>query len=129
MKGHVSITRYTGGPKGSGITISLTDDLSGCECVEIKLPAQQFGDAVTGHSLTECEFEFRPLHVGMRAENKTEIVPFKPKYSRNEGEAKKALKPFEVDGWIGRLSDLRNHHCNVQGQDAYRVVFYRWVTP
>lgn len=45
-----------------------------------------------------------------------------------EASKRKALAPYEVDGWQGRASDLGNHHRS-QGNDTYLVTFDRYVDP
>lgn len=64
--------------------------------------------------------------IGMEAQSKTEDVPF-DWTTRGEAAINKALKPFEVDGWKARRSDMTNHHYTTDmGQ---QVVFFRHVNP
>lgn len=124
FKGTVSISRWTGSGD-TGITISLVDDSSGCECAEIHLTVEALGMAITCGSHQDCEFEWRPTNVGKKAEYKTEIIPFKFS-DKNEGNIAAALKPFEVDGWKGNPRDLTNHH-NSSGENKQSVGFTRYV--
>lgn len=128
LKGKVSITRWHGNKEPyTGITITLIDELSGCQCVEIEISPEQLGLAVTG-SQQDCEFQWRPQNVGMKSEHKTETVPFDG--TREDRKAQeKAVAPFEVDGWkCSDFSSLYNHHRNVGGKN-YRVGFTRYVQP
>lgn len=128
QKGTFRISRWhSNGDQSTGITISLVDELSNSECVEIHCTVEALGMALTC-SQQECEFEWRPQVVGKRAENKTEIVPISFT-EKNEKKIAKALAPFEVDGWHARRSDLGNHHCRIPDGKHQRVVFFRHVAP
>lgn len=125
MKGKILITHFHGST--SGINITVVDEISGCECADITLTAEAFGETATGHSYQECDFELRPLNVGKTREVKSEVIPFKYKnLKKEEEEAKAVLKPYEIDGWEGSWRDLCNHHRRV-GNDSYRVGFTRFV--
>ncbi len=125
-QGKLTISRYTGGEKGSGITIRVTDELSGTEFIEIEITAEVLGNCITGLSYQPCEFELRAANVGKTHEHKTEIIPFTVKdYSKREAEARAAMKPYEVDGWKGSWSDMCNHHNSTKA--GQRVTFHRYV--
>lgn len=64
----------------------------------------------------------------MRYEHKTESVPFKSRFGKGDAVAKaRALAPFEVDGWKGRVDDLGNMHKSTGDGTGYHVVFTRHV--
>ncbi len=118
-KCQVVVTRPQG-RKGTDVCIQVTDELSHVQFVEIYMDHEQFSVAL-GSSIGIGEFELRGVDVvGMTAENKTEVVPFKCGDDPAE-----ALAPFEVDGWKGRSGDLGNMHRHVG--NGYRVVFFRHV--
>ncbi len=128
LKGSLSISRVYGANEG-WVSITLQDELSGSQCVEIKISPENFGNAVTGASCKECEFEFRPSVVGMKAEYKEEIIPRPRSYDMecSKLEAAELIKPYEVDGWKGSVTDATNHHRWV-GLDKVKVGFTRHVT-
>lgn len=129
LKGKVRISRWHGADKTghhTGIIISLTDELSRSQCVEIHLSVEALGECLT-QSEQPCEFEWRPDVVGKVAENKEEIVPFNFTEKSKE-KMDKAVAPFEVDGWFARRDDMVNHHRRV-GNDQQRVTFFRHVEP
>lgn len=125
LKGKVRISRWTGGGNPhTGITISLVDEISRSQCVEIHLTIEALGMCLT-QSEQECEFEWRPDVVGMTVENKTEVVLYDCT-NKDQKVLDKALAPFEVDGWKARRSDMSNHHRRTPSGEQ-RVVFLRHV--
>jgi len=126
FKGKITISRVYGGGHDPRIHIMITEDNSGIEFFDGIIPLDAFGALVTGASYQPIEFEFRPDKVGWKAENKTELVPKVDVCAKNKKELiAEALKPFEVDGWSARESDMENMHCRVG--DKQRVVFSRHV--
>lgn len=135
FNGKLTISRYTGGAKGEGITISIVDDLSGVSFVEVEVDPATFGRAVTGQSYLPCEVtEWHPENVGKVPEVKTEYV-LVPKDWRNRKErAAAAVAEHETDGWRGDVSDAMNYHHLVgkestETYDCYSVTFRRYVDP
>lgn len=129
LQGKITISRYTGGKKGTGITIKVEDELSHCEFVSIELTAEVLGNALTGLGWQPCEFDLHAERVGKRLEHKTEVLPIRINaYNNREKLAKEALKPYEKDGWVGDWNDLCNHHRWVGG-DKTTVTFRRFVEP
>lgn len=125
-KGNASISRWTSsGDPHTGITITLNDETSGTQCVEIHLTIEAFAIAITGGSHQKCEFEWRPGNVGKFAENKEEIVTV-DWTEKSEAKIRKALAPFEKDGWSARRSDVTNHHMRTEA-GKQRVTFFRFV--
>lgn len=129
LKGSIDICRTSGDQ--DRINITLRDKLSGVEFIDLEMSVEDFGYAVTGLGCQDITIEVRGLdRIGKRRETKTEIVPFERNITASEqgslAAANRALKPFEVDGWIGRREDLFNHHKS-RGQNAQEIVFVRWV--
>lgn len=107
---------------GDSYNISIDDDLSGCRVIEVKMTATQFAEAVTS-LYTHCEFDLNVSgNVGKKHEWKKEYIAI---LNADKAKAKQALKPFEVDGWVGRVNDLFN--CHNRTKDGYMVGFDRWV--
>lgn len=83
-----------------------------------------------------CEIELRSVeNIGKILEVKEEIVAYTNVYGNRqdvERSKRKALAPFEKDGWKGNLNDLGNSHkfSNYDEDSAihtYRVSFTRFV--
>lgn len=129
LKGRLTISRPRGG-NSDYIEISITDQSSGTEFVSARVGLTDFAEALVGLALVDCEFDLRPDRVGMKYEHKEEFVPCPISYARTAADrekiAAKAFKPFEVDGWKGRIDDLFNPHR--RNQEGARVVFTRYVT-
>lgn len=126
--GRISISRITGGDEDK-IHIEIRENRSGVQFLDIEMGVAEFGYAVTGLSGQNCKFELRQLeHVGKLRECKQVCVPFEVCYA-NEPErsrlAKKALAPYEVDGWSGYKDDLFNMHRHTK--DGFNVTFVRFV--
>ena len=119
LKGELSILKPQNSRDREFVNITLVDSLSSTQCVDIEIDLEKFAQALFALHGCECEFEWRPALVGMQRENKTVQVRYKCK-SMDRGErataAAKAIAEFEVDGWVGCLSDALNHHrCSHDG--------------
>jgi hypothetical protein len=94
------------------------------------MTGEQFAQMVTAMSTTGVA-EYQGMdRVGLRAEHKTELVPFDCFTQRDDtAAADAALAPFEVDGWSATRNDLVNSHRCVRdgGTRAQRVMFHRHV--
>jgi len=125
LKGRVSISRAHG-HADTYIHFEIVDDLSGCIVAELEMTPEDFGNAVTGMSMQPCVLEYyADCPAGKRREVKHEVVPVPSAFDRKN--AKKFLKNFEVDGWIGSADDIGNHHRYVAGKKGYNVTFVRFV--
>lgn len=129
FNGTISIARQMGGEDDGCICIEVTDETSRVQFIEIKLTTAELGAALTGSSYRPCKFGLRCVEkVGMKAECKEENVHFTDQYLRGsalDSAKTRALKPFEVDGWIGRREDLGNGHRATK--NGYMVHFDRHV--
>ena len=126
VKATISIHRFSG--SSSGISITLRDEVSGCEFFRGEMNAEDFGNAVTGLSEQPIEGNLATANVNKKREVKEEVVPYQNGYQSDQKEAKRkqeALAPFEVDGWRGRKDDLGNQHRGTG--NGYRVTFIRFV--
>jgi len=128
LEGQLSITRPSYGDDREFIEISVVDVLSGSEFIEVKVKLDEFARALTGLGRVDCVFEHKPALVGMTREWKTELVPFTAYGTRRDDESAiaQALRPFERDGWEGRVDDLFNGHRR-SGDGMQRVGFERYV--
>lgn len=117
-----------------GIRIEIVDDASRITVAHVEIGMAEMMAALTNLSNRPCIVEWRGLdRLGWKHENKTEAVPFAATYSANAAAVAKskakALKPFEVDGWVGTPADLGNGHKATKDRTGYHVAFHRWVKP
>lgn len=128
LKGRITISRVNSNIEDGYMKIAVTDDDSGIEFCTVKMTLSDFTNAITGRGYLSCKLSVRGLDkVGTQGVSKVENV------KRLKGQsAKDAIKPYEVDGWVGRSEDAENHHRiseynNTEGYTIYRVAFFRWV--
>lgn len=141
LKGQISIVRQSGsGEDRSLVAIEVTDGLSGCRLLDVEMNFEDFGKALLGQGFMPCEFDFyEKCPIGKQHQHKQEEV-FVPRHDYREREAVSAVavKPYEVDGWKGRISDCTNHHNRVRINEVgpngeagewQTVTFHRYVEP
>jgi hypothetical protein len=129
MKGKITITRTQNNREDPRIIhIQIEDGSSSARIIDLVMTPEDFGNAITGLVMQECEYQLTNADkVGKVREVKTEIVPVPVDwFIRGSGAPPALLKPYEVDGWLGRAEDLTNSH-NRTGNGGYRVVFVRYV--
>lgn len=131
LKGGLTISRPRGNLESDYVEISVSDKLSGSQCITIRIGLATFAEALTGLGHADCEFDFWPELVGMRRESKEETIksehlPYVKEGPLRENLARPLLAPFEVDGWKGRVDDLFNQHRRTK--EGYRVTFVRYVS-
>lgn len=121
------------------IRICIGDASSNIEFFQCDMALADFAHVLTGRSNVAIDYEPRGLSlVGTKAENKTELVPFRPHDHHKERQTARlddheartrsvalALKPFEVDGWSASISDMWNGHRTRPGGQL--VAFFRHV--
>jgi hypothetical protein len=125
MNGKITISRTTSNREPDFIRLRIEDDSSGVNFLDIRMSLENFAKVITGFGYIDCEFELYAQNVGMTSESKTEIVPLKDKYFATDEQRQEALKPFEIDGWKARQSDIKNHHN--YSNEGIKVVFTRFV--
>lgn len=127
-QGSITISRVTSSHGDPYIQVSVQDETSRHQFIEMTMGMEAFAMALTGMGAQPLTFDLRDVdYVGKRREVKEELVP-RPLSSRDYLPnliAAVVLKPFEVDGWVGRADDLWNHHKAVG--DKQRVLFTRYV--
>ena len=101
-------------------SLTITDDISGAQVVDLEIDITQWALALTSLASRPATMEFRDAAFGRISEHKEELVP-------DLG----ALAPFCVDGWKPRQGDYGNNHCYVsKGEKRFcRVIFHRYVEP
>lgn len=118
------------------VEIEIHDDVSGLLICEAHMSVEQFGEmmARNGPVHVKAEIPENWDRVGAKRETKFENVPFDifslKKLREDAPEIDEALKPYEVDGWIGDRREFLNGHRStiLQGDvKAQRVGFVRWV--
>ena len=130
----IPVSVHIGRPTQSGgsrrdCCIEITDKVSGCRVVNVRLTFKALAEIVLGHGEVDASGEFVLNNLGKTRESKRVVVEWSY-WTRNDpgGDKDSALKPFEVDGWIGSEYDLGNHHKSVPGMEhCYDVGFVRWV--
>lgn len=132
LPGKVSISRVHSSHDGVShhgdyMNITIVDENSGVEFVDVQVDIKTFMDVLTGLARQPCEFELRlPELVGMVKEGKSELVQ-KPGWNATDEEIDEILIPFEVNGWRAARDNIKNHH-NYRG-DKVQVSFSRYVAP
>jgi len=125
MNGNLTISRTTSNT-GHTIRIRIEDDSSGIVFLETEVSLENFALALTSLGYVDCEYELYGLdNIGKKLETKTEIVPLDNPYRATDEARELALKPFEIDGWKARQSDIKNHHR--YNEDTVSVTFSRFV--
>ena len=112
------------------IELRIEDQESRTLIFQAQMSMEQWGKLVTAHSqVDDVPAVLTPDLVGMKLEVKTEKVPLPvvDSYERDVRRAayKEAIRPFEVDGWVGRVDDTLNHHKISKGVAS--VAFRRYV--
>lgn len=121
--GKLSISRRTSSQRDPFFVLTIEDAVSGEE-IEVKIEAAQLAHALGGAAAQSCDITIHHLaRIGKKHEHKTEIVSCA--WNATEEQKAAALAPFEVDGWMGNVDDIGNHHRQTGG--GYSVTFHRWV--
>ena len=111
------------------IRFYIVDDNANISFCEVIMTPTEFAEAFTGLS-TKAVADVRGLNmVGKIREHKSVRLPLaeleSTGFANRTEDAKRFLKPYEVDGWQGSAVDVNNHH-NRSG-DSVTVGFERWV--
>jgi hypothetical protein len=129
LPARVTIGGFTSSHGAGGVHIRVIDDSSRTIVLEFSMSHEAFGHALATHSEQPGMMELSPDNAGKIHEHKTETVAWDGAYN-DEASKRKALKPFEVDGWIGYAGDLGNHHRSTRkNRNEYTVAFDRYVDP
>lgn len=129
MKGTISIYRFVVGTEHK-IGIDIEDSGSNTGFLNIRMDLDDFARAVTGQSYIDCDFELRGLEkVGTKHKHKREYIHAEHRRFSDE-EAKSIVAPYEINGWVARLSNLNNPHFweKLNGKPVISVIFERYVS-
>lgn len=132
LKGKISIGRYTSNKAPDICWITISDEVSGTQFLEIQLTPENLGLALTGLSSLDCQFDLRGSErVGKQREQKTEVVTiYPPKNAKVHQALREASKLFLADGWLPMINDNSRYEPIEQVSErewSYRVTFVRWV--
>jgi len=130
MDGKITLSRYNSNYEDKEpIHIKLEDESSGVQFIDISMTLENFALMLTNLGYIDCEFQLRGLdNVGKQREHKVEYIPM-PKgfWMPTKEDAITLIKPFEVDGWMGSVDDVLNHHNHDKKEGCVRVGFIRWT--
>lgn len=124
MKAKVNLGRGN-----DGVRLEFTDEVSGTQFLEAYFNLEDWAKVLFS-SGGKCEFEFRTKYIGKHHEMKVIAIDFHNYIfdgENTEEAAKKAVEPYETDGWKGEWRDLLNYHRRAPGSDSYSVTFHRYV--
>lgn len=130
MNGKITLSRYANSrDEECPIHIKMEDEKSGAQFLDISMSLENFALMLTNLGFIDCQFELRGLDVvGKQREHKIVNVPLpKGMFLPSTAEASELIKPFETDGWIGRVDDVTNHHNRSYDNNSVKVSFVRWV--
>lgn len=128
IKGQLTISRVSSSSGDGYIEIRFRDVDACAEFARFRVSFADFAQAVTGLGYAPGEIQVQGLEVvGLKSENKSELVPGSHPYGDKTKlrELQAAMKKFQVDGWIGRASDLENHYNYKPG--GCQVAFFRHI--
>jgi len=121
-KASIRIGRVSGSKEY--IAISIEDEQSNIQVVELEMSFEDFAKCLTGMSTYEVPAHYGDLSkIGKKFEVKTVIVSGLSSSTWKKKD--KLIKPFEVDGWSAREEEEFNHHHI--SKNGYQVTFRRWV--
>ncbi len=129
-----------GFPSGNGgrfTEITIEDTVSGCYIASVRMSMAEFANAISSLACRPAVLQRVAVRsIGKKRELKEEEV-FVPSgdYKNRENIGRKAVAPFEVDGWeCHNVSDTSNHHRWTNKEPPkgkkgnwHRVTFFRFV--
>lgn len=125
LKVRFHIGRVFGGNDEDCVRFIVTDELSSCQIIDVRMSQAVFAEALFSREVEGTALLNDSEKIGKKIEHKTELCPF-PGYGVTPEKLGEYVKEFEVDGWKAQMSDLTNYH-RYEGKDKVRVTFYRWV--
>jgi len=127
-KGRLTISKVTCSDRENYIAIEI-EEIEGHASIRASVSLEGFAQAVTGLGNRPVDLDVRGYsHLGKKMEVKDEEIPCSS-YGLTDEELKKVIKPYEVDGWKGSITSLKNNHNRImrERKETYRVSFVRWV--
>jgi len=123
--------------------LRIQDEASGLQILELALTEEQVGQLMCNRTVHNARADLMEdsvfIRLGMKHEWKEELVPcdLPPAYTYKDTDQeteikRKALQPFEVDGWVGHKRDIGDFSRRVKSKSnpsVWKVHFDRWVDP
>jgi hypothetical protein len=133
MKGKITITRPSYSDSRRAISITMHDESSGTQFLDVEIGMAEFAEAITGMSRIPCEFQLFARNVGKIHEHKAVSVFVPAQRHKTTPEiVRAAVAEHEVDGWMARDDDAKNgHRITSYADDGYHVnvTYDRFVEP
>lgn len=124
LKGTLNISRGRDKNNKNYVHLELIDKRSRTHFLQVYIGMEEMMAALTNLVEQPCEFTLLPELVGKKCEHKTELIFCRP-WGMSDEEKLELLRPYEIDGWVGRKEDLKNYHnCSDKG---IRVTFVRHI--
>ncbi len=127
LNGSISIERdlINDTPEKRRVHITLFDAANQSQVCKIRLSLEAFAAAVLGGARRPCVFELNASKaIGMKTETQLRLVHIPSEASVDSEKAAEALRPFETNGWVACLGDVKDPH-NWHGADGVAVRFVR----
>lgn len=130
--GTICISKTHGGDCEESVRITIQDDSSRCQVLEIRMSPTEFANGLFGLSYRPCEIEVRtnPDLWGMIRQNKNQLVPKPEKQLYDQEEERKylteAVKPWKINGWEAAIASALS--TQQHNPEYYSVTFYRYIT-
>ncbi len=134
LNGKITISKYQEPSTEHGciISISIKDEKSGCEAIEIQMSLYDFANALTGLGYVDCKFTFNEANkIGMNREYQKVIVSEMDIITPSDDAIERHMMTFPkiakllIECWRPRYDDFRNWHNRTD--DGYSVLFERWA--
>lgn len=132
LKGKLTIGRVNCGyPEKDYIRVEINDANSSITFIVAEVSLADFAQAITGLACVPMSFEAQGLDkVGKKLQLKRINVVL-PSSDHEQIEA--VVAEHEVEGWLGDVSDTKNHHNIFYSQGVRspiaKVSYRRWVEP
>lgn len=127
LRGNITITRVRGGDDKTPVSITIIDETSASEAIEVRLTLNDFAEAMLGLGHVKCGVKWNDSgRIGKKREHKTVMLTRNKSYSSDQSTEDAIIAPHEIDGWICDRESYRNHH-NWCGDDKVATRFLRWV--
>ena len=127
MNGKITISSPRSNKKGHYIQISIVDDDSNTQFVEIEMKLEDFAAAITG--LARCPIEFKINQIN-NVEKKKKFKTIFVKKNDNIDDLKEYLSEYETNAWkFETISNYGNSHYEAKkmGVDGYTMTLVRYI--
>lgn len=128
FKGKLGISRVTCSDGNDYMNITITDNESHIQIVDVEVDIVEFANAITGQSYRDCEFELRGVaNVGKKREQKSQKIKIpRADYTNKQWrkDMAEAAAPFEIDGWKAQIEDYNGYRSTHPEDHDDRTVLY-----